>query len=387
VTGPAALPDPPRWPGDHDAVRALWTLDPEAAYLNHGSFGATPRPVLEAQARWRALMEAQPFEFLYRRYDERVGEARAVVAAFLGADPAGLAFVPNATTGVATVLASLGLRPGDRVVVTDHVYPAVAIGLAAYGVDVRVVPLDPSAPDLAAPVLAEVDERTRLVVVDAVTSVTALVMPVAAVVAGCRALGVPCLVDAAHAPGLLPVDLRALDPDWWTGNLHKWCCAPKGAAVLYARESLRDRTHPLVRSHGTGLGFTAEFDWCGTHDPSAWLAAPAALELLGSLGSSNWDSVRSYGRSLASWTARLSGLPLPVPPARQEAMVLVDAGCATYEDAMALRDAMWRDDRVEVGATGWRGRGWLRVSTAPYNRPQDGERLVAALRSRGIFGP
>jgi isopenicillin-N epimerase len=380
------LADPPEWPGDHDAVRALWALDPEVAFLNHGAFGATPRPVLAEQARWRYLMEGQPFDFLYRRHDERVHEARAAVAAFLGADPDGLAFVPNATTGVATVLASLGLRAEDRVVVTDHGYPAVAISLAAYGIAPVLVALDPDAPDLAAPLLAAVDERTRLVVVDAVTSVTGLVTPaadLAAVVAGCRARGVPCLVDAAHAPGLLPVDLAALDPDWWTGNLHKWCCAPKGAAVLSVRADRRDRTHPLVRSHGTGLGFAAEFDWCGTHDQSAWLSAPAALDLLASLG---WDTARSYDRALASWSARATGLPLPVPPARHEAMVLVDAGCATYEDAMALRDAMWHADRVEVAATGWRGRGWLRISTAPYNRPQDGLRLVAALRSRGIVG-
>lgn len=378
------LPAPPEWPGDHDAVRALWTLDPDVAFLNHGSFGATPRPVLDEQARWRSLMEGQPVDFLYRRYDERVHEARAAVAAFLGASPDGLAFVPNATTGVATVLASLALSPGDRVVVTDHVYPAVAISLAAYGITPVVVPLDPAAPDLAAPLLAAVEERTRLVVVDAVTSVTALVMPVAEIVAGCRARGVPCLVDAAHASGLLPVDLGTLDPDWWTGNLHKWCCAPKGAAVLYVRADRRDRTHPLVRSHGTGLGFAAEFDWCGTHDPSAWLSAPAALSLLGSLG---WDTVRSYGRALAAWSALATGLPRPVPPARHEAMVLVDAGCATYDAAMALRDSMWHDERIEVGATGWRGRGWLRISTAPYNRPQDALRLVAALRSRGIVGP
>jgi isopenicillin-N epimerase len=379
--------DPPVWPGDHDAVRALWTLEPDVAYLNHGAFGATPRPVLEEQARWRARLEAQPFDFLFRHYDEHVDAARAAVAAFLGADPEGLAFVPNATTGVATVLRSLGIGPGDSVVLTDHTYPAVEIAVRALGALPVLVPVDLDEPDVAGVVLAAVDERTRLVVVDAVTSVTAFVMPFAAVVAGCRRLGVPCLVDAAHAPGMLPVDLRTLDPDYWTGNLHKWCCAPKGAAVLYVREALRESVHPLVPSHGWGLGYRAEFDWCGTHDASAWLSAPAALALLDSLG---WDVVRSYGAGLSSWAASLlaavvPGVSRPAPPDRHAAMVLLDAGLPTYEAAMSLRDAVWARDRVEVGATGWRGRGWLRLSTAPYNSSTDFLRLSDALLRCGTL--
>jgi isopenicillin-N epimerase len=374
MTGTAS--DPPVWPGDHDAVRALWALDPSVAYLDHGSFGAAPRPVLAAQARLRSVMEAAPYDFLHRRYAERIAAARSAVAAFLGADPEGLAFVPNATTGVATALRAVDVRPGDRVVVTDHVYPAVAIALGSLGADVAVVPLDPDAPDLAAPVLAAVDERTRLVVVDAVTSVTALVLPVAEIVAGCRARGVPCVVDAAHAPGQLEVDLRTLDPDFWTGNLHKWCFAPKGTAVLYVRAALRERTHPLVPSHGWGGGFAAEFDWAGTHDPTGWLAAAEGLALL------DWPTVRSYGRALAAWGAALTDLPGPVPPERHAQMVLLDAGLPSYAAAVALRDELWHADRVEVGVTGWRGRGWLRVSAAPYNRPADYERLAAALRGR-----
>jgi isopenicillin-N epimerase len=376
--GGAAPVDPPAWPGDHDAVRALWTLDPEAAFLNHGSFGATPRPVLEEQDRWRARLEHQPVDFLARRYWGHVAEARAEVAAFLGADPDGLVFVPNASTGIAAAVAAL-VRPGDRVVVSDHVYAAVFETLRRAGADVVAVPLEPDAPDLAAPLLAAVDERTRLVAVDAVTSATGLVLPVADVVRGCRERGVVCVVDAAHAPGLLPVDLRALDPDVWAGNLHKWCCAPKGAAVLYLREEWRDRVHPAVASHGTGLGLHAEFDWLGTFDPSPWLSAPAALRLMGSLG---WDAVRAYGAALAAWGAAATGLPLPVPRKRRTSMALLDAGLATYADALALRDAMWEADRVEVGATTWRGRGWLRLSAAPYNRPSDYERLAAALRAR-----
>jgi isopenicillin-N epimerase len=378
--------DPPVWPGDHAAIRSLWALDPAVAFVNHGAYGAAPRPVLEAQSRWRATLEAEPVDFLYRRYGERLAEARAAVAAFLGAEPAGLAFVPNATTGVATVLRSLGLGPGDRVVVTDHVYPAVAIGLAALGVDLHVVPLDLDAPDLAGPVLAAVDERARLVVIDVVTSATAVRLPFEEVVRGCRARGVPCLVDAAHAPGQLPVDLRALDPDYWTGNLHKWCCAPKGAAVLYVRAALRETVRPLVLSHGAGQGFTAEFDWCGTHDPTAWLTVPAALDLMAELG---WADVRAYGAALARWgadrIAAVAGAAGPVPPERHLQMALLDAGLPSYAAAEALRDRMWHADRVEVGASGWRGRGWLRVSAAPYNTVDDYERVATALGKDGTL--
>jgi isopenicillin-N epimerase len=377
--------DPPVWPGDHDAVRDLWTLDPSVTFLNHGSFGATPRPVLEEQARWRALLENQPVDFLVRRYAEYVAPARAAVASFLGADPEGLAFVPNASTGVATVLRSLALGPGDHVVVSDHVYPAVEIGLRSYGVALEVVPVDLDAADPATLLLAAVTERTRLVVVDAVASATAYLMPYASVVAGCRALGVPCLVDAAHAPGLLPVDLAALDPDYWTGNLHKWCCAPKGAAVLYVRSALRSSVHPLVPSHGFGQRFLAEFDWTGTHDPSAWLSAPAAIALMSSLG---WETVRTYCTSLAAWgasavTAALPGVTAPVPAARQLQMVLLDARLPSYAAATAMRDSLWATDRVEIGATGWRDRGWLRFSTAPYSYPQMFDRLVTALARCG----
>lgn len=351
------------------AVRGEWTLDPSAAFLNHGSFGATPRVVLEEQARWRARLEEQPVDFLVRRYPEEVAAVRAEVAAFLGAASERLVMVPNATTGVATVLASV-VRPGDRVVVTDHVYPAVAAALDQRGAEVVSVAFDLDAP--ASVLLDAVDERVRLVVVDAVTSATGLVMPLAEIVAGCRERGVPCLVDAAHAPGLLPVDLTALDPDWWTGNLHKWVCAPKGAAVLYARSPVR----PLVPSHGWGLGFAEEFDWAGTFDPSAWLSVPAALAFMASLG---WDEVRAYGRSLAREGAAASGLAAPAPAERHASMVLLDAGLASYAEAVVLRDALWETERIEVGATPWRGRGWLRVSAAPYNVIGDYERLGAAL--------
>jgi isopenicillin-N epimerase len=360
-------------------ARSLWDMDPDVAYLNHGAFGACPRPVLEEQTRLRSQLQAQPADFFLRRCWYQLDEARTAVASFLGADPQGLVFLPNATTGVAVVLHSLDLGPGDHVVTTDHVYDAVHNALRARGVVLTVVPFDLDDPDPAATVLAAVDERTRLVVVDAITSPTAWVLPVEDVVAGCRDRGVLCLVDAAHAPGQLPVDLAALDADFWVGNLHKWAYSPTGSAVLVAREDLRQRVRPLVVSHLEG--YPLAFDWPGTVDPTAHLAAPTALELMGQLG---WEAVREHGARVACAGAELLrdrlGAVLPFDDARSRhaQMVLVDLGLASLADAEALRERL-RLTGIEVGATGWRGRGYLRLSGAPYNVPDDYERLADAL--------
>jgi isopenicillin-N epimerase len=360
-------------------ARSLWDMDPDVAYLNHGAFGACPRPVLEEQTRLRSQLQAQPADFFLRRCWYQLNDARTAVASFLGADPQGLVFLPNATTGVAVVLHSLDLGPGDHVVTTDHVYDAVHNALRARGVELTVVPVDLDDPDPATSILDAVDARTRLVVVDAITSPTGWVLPVADVVAGCRDRGVLCLVDAAHAPGQLPVDLADLDADFWVGNLHKWAYSPTGSAVLVVRDDLRDRVRPLVVSHLEG--YPLAFDWPGTVDPTAHLAAPTALELMGQLG---WDEVREHGARVAWAGAELlrdrvgAMLPFGDTRSRQAQMVLVDVGLASLADAEALRERL-RLKGIEVGATGWRGRGYLRLSGAPYNIPADYERLAEAL--------
>jgi isopenicillin-N epimerase len=357
------------------SIRSLWGLDRDVAFLNHGSFGACPRPVLEEQSRLREELESQPLDFFVRTHAARTTAARAAFSAFLRTDPDGLVFVPNATTGTATVLHSLDLGPGDRVVVTDHSYGAVLNALRARGCQIACVPVDLDDPDPAGTLLAEVTPETRLVVVDAITSPTGWALPVAAVVAGCRARGVLCLVDAAHAPGQLADDLLAIDPDFWVGNLHKWAYAPKGSAVLLVREALRARMRPPVVSHFNG--WPDAFDWTGTVDPTPCFAAPAALTLF------DWDLAREHGRRVVRNGAELVrdrvGARLPLPDTGSQ-MALLDLDLADLAAAEALREALRRQG-VEVAATTWRGRGYLRISGAVYNDEDDYLRLADALAS------
>jgi isopenicillin-N epimerase len=378
------------WGPDWPSVRDRWTLDPTVAFLNHGSFGACPGEVLDRQAALRAEMERQPVQFLARRLPGLWAEARARVSDFLGADPAGLVFVRNATTAISTVLANVPLEPEDEVVTTDHAYPAVLNALrracdsAGATLAIRPVPLSLPPPDeIASLVTAGLSERTRLVVMDQVASATGALFPVEAVAAACRGLGVPVLVDGAHAPGMLPVDVDALGADYWTGNLHKWVCAPKGAAVLWVGPAHRQRVHPLVTSHGYGQGLLAEFDWLGTDDPTACLASVAAIDFLDRLG---WDRVRRHNHELAAYgrreVAEALGTPQPVPDDAFGSMSLVELpdGAADGQpaaDALGMR--LYAAERIEVVFSFWGGRTFVRLSAQAYNHPAEYERLAAAL--------
>ncbi len=344
--------------------------------------------MLAEQSRLRDELERNPTDFLERTFARRMTAARARVAEFLHADPDGVVYVPNTTTGVASVLASLDLQPGDEVVTPTFAYVGVRTGLRVLaertGIVVTAVDLPlPGSPaeDLAGPLLAAVGPRTRAVVVDAITSSTALCLPVEEIVRGCRERDVTCVVDAAHAPGHVDVDLSALDPDAWVGNLHKWAGAPKGTAVLYVGPRLRGRVHPFVRSHGTGSGLHAEFDWTGTYDPTGWLAAPVALDLLGGLG---WDRLRRYSRELARWgataVAAAAGRPLPVGDLdRHAGMAIVDVGPLTHEQGVTLRERLWAEHRIAVPVSEWGERRFVRLSAFAYNDPAEYARLAAVL--------
>ncbi len=379
-------------------LRALWDLDPQVTFLNHGSFGAVPRPVQAAQARWRRELEAQPVDFLARRLPALLEGVRARVAMWLNADTEGLAFVANATTGVATVLASMEWHAGDEIVLADQGYNAVRQAVRAleerYGVRaVEVhVPFFGASHDRTVEAFANgLSPRTRLVIVDAVSSPTAYVYPVARVVALARPAGVPVLVDGAHAPGMLPLDLRALGADFFTGNLHKWPCAPRGTAVLYLGERWRTgpaRVRPLAVSHGWGGGLAAEFDWTGTVDPTAWLAVPDALDF--------WDALPGYrevqhqlvreARALLadamrvelphpddpSYYASMAAVPVPLPPPDGAATWTADA-------AWAVNQRLWEEHRIEVPFTVHEGRLLVRVSGQVYNRGEEYGRLGAVL--------
>jgi isopenicillin-N epimerase len=383
----------PLWGPDWPSVRARWPLDPERAHLNHGSFGAVPTAVLDHQEDLRRRVERNPVRELWRTFTGGLEPARLSAAAFLHADPDGFAFVPNATTGVNAVLSSLTLGAHDEVLVTDHAYGAVrfaverACARAGATVVVQPVPLPSSgAHELSDAVLAGVTARTRLAVVDQIASPTGLRFPVERLVAELRSRSVLSLVDGAHAPGMVDVDLATVDPDFWTGNFHKWCCAPLGSAGLWVGEEHRAGVAPPVTSWFVGEPYPASFRWIGTDDYSAYEAVPAALAFMADLG---WDRVRTHNRALAAYgrdvVAAALGTEPPIPPGVDglvEAMTLValPPGVAETEDpAVALRLRIADELGIEALPLAWNGRGYLRLSAQVYNAPEDYERLAEGL--------
>jgi isopenicillin-N epimerase len=367
---------------------SAWMLDPDVAYLNHGSFGATPTCVLAEQQALRTAMERNPVDFLVRRLPELLESVRAEVAAFLGADADGLVFTDNATTGTQTVIAQARLQPGDEVLTTDHCYPAALAQLRraaeASGALVRIAPVPLTVDGRAAvagAVLSGLTHRTKLVVVDHIASCSGLVFPVEDIAAECRRQGVPVLIDGAHAAGQLPVDLGRIGADFWVGNLHKWVSAPKAAAALHVAPQWRDTVRPLVTSHGLCDGYRPSFDWTGTRDPSALLAVPAALAFFGEVG---WQDVHHHNNALAARGAELAakclGTTVPLGGELSAAMRLVPlTESVTETGARDLERRLADEHRVVVPVTYYGGWRWLRVSAQLYNAVSDYERLADAL--------
>lgn len=381
----------PSWTSGSPDLVARWAIDPAVTYLNHGSFGATPRVVLAAQAALRGEMEGELVEFLARRLPARLDLVRRRVAAFLGGDPAGLVFVPNATYGVEAALGAIDWRPGDEIVHADHGYNAVKKAVLRlehrYGVR-RVeakVPFPLQHPGQVIEAFrAAIGPKTRLVLIDHITSPTALVLPATELVALAHAHGVPALVDGAHAPALLPLDLDAIGADFYTGNLHKWVCAPKGSAILYVHADWRSRVHAPITSHGYGGGLAAEFEWTGTFDPTPWLSIPAALDHLESLGV---DAVRTNNHALVQEgrqrLAHALGVPLPHPddPALYGPMASVLVPWAKAAEGPALNARLYAEHRIEVPFTGYDERCFVRISGQVYNRPEQYTKLAEVLRT------
>lgn len=383
----------PLWGSDWPRVRALWPVDPAIAHLNHGSFGAAPVPVIEAQDVWRRQMESDPTGFFWWVLPDALEEARRATAGFLEADPAGFVFVANATTAVNTVLRSVGLRRGDQVLLSDHGYGAVrlaaeaACGLAGAEVVVQPVPLPSEGPnELAEVFLAGVTKRTRIAVVDHIASPTAMVFPVGDIVRRLREVGVLSLVDAAHAPGMVDVNLGSLAPDFWTGNFHKWCCAPRGAAGMYVAPEHRERIVPLVISWNAPEGFVSSFSYLGTDDYTPYLTVPTAIEFMGTLG---WERVRTHNRALARMgrgivREAIGGLPEWSEDERLfEAMTLVAlprASVRTMDEGKDVSRRLAEGFGIEAAVFPWRERGFLRLSAQAYNAPAEYERLGQALR-------
>ncbi|MGH6933570.1 MAG: aminotransferase class V-fold PLP-dependent enzyme [Dongiaceae bacterium] len=374
------------------AARRHFLLRDGITFLNHGSFGATPRPVFEAQDALRRELEAQPVRFFDRtRLQPRLRAAVGQLAEFLHAAPDQMAFVENATTGANAVLRSLELLPGDEVLVTDHGYPAVR-NAAAYvcrraGAKLVTAPLPfplRGPADVVAAVAAALTPRTRLAVLDLITSPSAAILPIAELSARCHGIGAAVLVDAAHAAGMIDLDLPGLGADWVTGNAHKWLFAPKGCAFLWARDPAQPAIHPTVISHGLDQGFAAEFDWVGTRDVTAWLSIGAALDFHRAMGD---KSLRRHNHELADQAAELLAsawaTEIGVARSMRGAMAIVrvpDAPDADPAAAAALHDRLWQDHRIEVPVIPLAGRLWLRVSAQIYNAIEDYQRLAGVLR-------
>ncbi|HAH08253.1 MAG TPA: aminotransferase [Elusimicrobia bacterium] len=357
-------------------------------FLNHGSFGAAPKSVLAAQGAWRREMERQPVVLLDGRLPKLLRGRASRLAAFLGARGEDLAFVDNATTGVNTVLRSFPWRRGEELLLATHAYPAVkAASLHAArraGARVRLarIPFPPkSETQLLQAFQAALTKRTRLAVIDHVSSPTALVFPVRELAALCRKAGVKVLVDGAHAPGMLDLDVPSIGADWYVGNCHKWLFAPKGCAFLWASKEGKRGLHPLSISSRLDEGFAPEFDWCGTKDPTPWLSLDAALAFYRSLGGvalrrRNRELALSAGRRLAAaWGAERAPEALC---ASMVSFLLPFRGKAGPDDVKRIHAALWRR-RIEVPLFHLDGKLLIRISAQAYNEPGDYETLEKVL--------
>lgn len=383
--------------------RRYWTLAPGVAFLNHGSFGACPKPILKLQAELRGLMEAEPVQFLWRRYEERLELARKSVAKFVGSRPQDLVFVTNATTGVNAVVRSLRLRRGDEILTTCHDYNACrnvlveAARRAGAKLIVAHVPFPLSSDDeVVEAVVGAVTRRTRVVLLDHVSSSTGLVFPVARLIRELEGRSVDTLVDGAHAPGMVPLDLSCLGAAYYTGNLHKWTCAPKGTAFLWVREDKQGEVQPAVISHGNntprpGYGsFQDRFDWAGTFDPTGWFCAGEAIRWLGQLLPGGWGELRESNHQMAIRARRVLSEALEVESHCPENMLGAMATLPLPERFQAAlktgridaeQERLYDRFRIEVPLfrIGQPQRRYFRISAHIYNSLAEYEYLTEAL--------
>jgi len=381
-----------------------WALDPETVFLNHGSFGACPTEVLEYQHRLRERIERQPVQFFVRDLEPLLDRARDELATFLGADAQDLVWIPNATAAVNAVLRSLELRPDDELLTTDHEYNACrnVLDFVAQRSGARVVvarvpfPLD-SAEQVVDAVLDRATPRTRLALLDHVTSQTGLVLPIERLVRELNDRDVETMVDGAHAPGMLPLDVPAVGAAYYTGNCHKWICAPKGAAFLHVRHDRQQEVRPIAISHGANSPrpdrsrYLVEFDWVGTDDPSAFLSVPEAIRFMGSLLPGGWPALREHNRELTLHGRRAICEALGIaPPCPDEmigslASIPLPAGANASPASPLYADPLQLEllDRfgIEVPVIPWPAppRRLIRISAQLYNSPEQYDSLASAL--------
>lgn len=376
-------------------LRAQFMIDPALALLNHGSFGAVPRPVFDEHTRWRTEIENDPVEILARRSRQLIEGAKSAIGTWLGMNPPDFGFVTNATEGINCVLRSLSFGPGDELLTTNHVYNAVRQAMkyvanragAAYR-EIE-IPVPVESPETIERAIAEtITPRTRLLVVDHVTSPTALVFPIERIIAACEKRGVDVLVDGAHAPGMLDLNVGGLDAAYYAGNLHKWACAPKGCAFIWVRPDRQSEIHPTVISHNLGQGLATEFVWQGTRDFAAWFAIPSAIQFMADL---DCKKVLSHNHAMAVWVNQMlcarwqtssispidgsmlgSMATIPLPPPLE---------AITDEEISALQSRMHDRHKIEVPIFRWMGKVYARPCCQIYNSPQDYHRLAEAIET------
>ena len=382
-----------------------WTLDPDVVFLNHGSFGACPKQVLSAQSGWRSRLEREPVRFFVRDLERLLDETRARLGAFVGARGDDLCLLPNTTAGVNTVFRSLPLAPGDEILTTNHEYNACnnAINFVADRAGAKVVtahiPFPIDSPEQATEaILAAVTPRTRYALIDWITSQTALVLPIKEIVDALRAQGVETFVDAAHAPGMVDVNIDELGAAFCAGNCHKWMCCPKGSAFLHVRKDLQELIRPLSISHGANSTrvnrsmFRIEADWTGTADPTAYLTIPAAIDFFDDLLEGGWEELRAHNRALVLEGRKLLCNALGIDPPAPEIMIgsiatapLSDgattgpANSPLYSDP--LQDTLMERVGVQAPVIPWPAppQRVLRISAHLYNSIGEYEILAGAL--------
>ncbi|MGD1714405.1 aminotransferase class V-fold PLP-dependent enzyme [Dapis sp. BLCC M172] len=381
-----------------------WSLDPNVTFLNHGSFGACPLPVLTAQTQLREKLEREPVHFFIREFETLLDEAREKLAEFVGAKSEELAFVPNATTGVNAVLRSLNFSSTDELLTTDQEYNACrnALNFVSDRVGAKVIvaslPFPVESPQqIVEAVIKHISPRTRLALLDHVSSSTAFVFPIKQLVKELTKRGVDTLVDGAHAVGMLPLNLEEIGAAYYTGNCHKWLCAPKGAGFLYVRQDKQENIHPLTISHGANSTrtdksrFHLKFDWVGTDDPTAYLCVPEAIKFMGSLLPGGWLELMEKNKSMVLVARHLLqeklGIKIDCCPdemiGSMAVVKLPDEGVDEFYGGLIspLQNDLWEKFRIEVPIIPWsnKRKRLLRISAQIYNSFSQYEYLAEAL--------
>ncbi|MGB0646023.1 MAG: aminotransferase class V-fold PLP-dependent enzyme [Bradymonadia bacterium] len=379
--------------------RKHWTLDPKVTFLNHGSFGACPTVVRDKQRQLQDALEREPVAFFLEAYPELLAQTKQHLASFLGTSVEGLALVRNTTEGVNAILSSIDWQPDDEILVTDHTYPAchkIALYMARRtGLRVRVFAIEPdwTTDEILDAFRRQLTSKTRLALMDHVTSATGMVLPADGFVAACRNARVLSLIDGAHAPGMLDLNLGRLEPDFYVGNLHKWCCAPKGSAFVYAASAFRPTLRPTSISHGfdeqqTNQDMAALFDWPGTFDPTAWLSVPTALDFVSNLHPDGIASLRAETVNLRQRADTMISRYLPPLAAHggdswMRTFRLPDAIGAKVGalEIDSFQKALNQRYSIQVPVTYWPAypHRVLRISVAPYNTMSDYDTLCQAL--------